>query len=1322
MKKIFLSLFIALTTLSVFAQTELPKGRATGTDTYSVTISSASATLKDGIQIVMKLINTNTGASTLKLNSLAVKAIELNGAALAVGDIPANVYMLYTYNSSAKAWQVSKPGASPSASTDWALAGNAATTPGTDFVGTTDAQDLVIKTNNAEAIRIESSGDVGVGIAVPLSLFQVAGPIRTGEASTTDGSLVFQNSTNAFTLTINSGVTSGSHAWTLPLAQGGASEFLQNNGAGVLSWAAAGDVLGAGNGVLNSLAYWTDANTIDDVAAITASRALESDANGLPVASATTSTELGYVNGVTSAIQTQLDTKYTDGGNSFGATARLGTNDANILEIETNNTLAFTVKADQNIFGSERMAIGADLFGATLTSAARDFRHSTWIEGVELNYVASSSQNASAVGATVLGLRARGTTGAPTITQNNNNILDVFGYSYDGTNYEESAGMRLEVDGVTANDDTPGRVVLCTTPSGAVSMIERFRIDNAGDVYIGNNSGTSVGLLTLGEAGTKIGTISFAGNTSGNVLVQPAAAAGTWTLTLPVNDGDANQFLQTNGSGVASWASTIAETLAATLTAGNSTGATDISMDEGQSVIYNTAAGGPFTGDLDGPTLTGNKVWTLPDNTGTVALTSDIPATETLAATLTAGNTTGATDISITEGQSIVYNTAAGGPFTGSIDGPTLTGNKTWTFPDNTGTIALTSQLLENTDITLAGNRIITGGANTLDITSTVIDGFSVDGTTFSVDGNTNRVGIGTAAPSTTLDLVGTFQYVDGNEGAGKLLQSDGSGNASWATVSSLISGLGAADATNTIDNTLYAQQWDWSTATTEIPLTLTANGLSSGSLLALSSTSTAAASGTNKLLNILTTGANAVAGQTTYGAHITNTHSTNTSTNVAGYFSATGGATANYAIIAENGNSGFGLTAPTATIHGKGSGATSATFGLKIDNSASAPRVYGRDDGVLIINGSSPVATALDVIDGIAGLKTTINFQVRQIGPGVKLLAVKGNGSFEAGWSASVNNTDHSTAIGISASVTVDQGTAIGPSSSVTGGNSVAIGTEVDADATNNTVIGRFGRTSADGAMLMGRFESALKVDNATANSIMFGALSDIPTLTILPALNSSGTVGKVGIGTITPAAEFEVSPVALTSLASTVERSSSIYDYSAIKQWLAGAIAKQRESVTIASTYSFTGASTVTDAATFSIEGAPIEGTNATITNAYALWVESGISKFSGRVQETQGADVASATNITLGADGNSFELTGTTQVDLILITGWQNGATITLIANESVTVADAVATSGSNVTIHLAGSANFAMTAEDTLTLKLCETTAGGQAWREIARTAI
>ncbi|MBN3033946.1 MAG: hypothetical protein JW861_00020, partial [Bacteroidales bacterium] len=46
------------------------------------------------------------------------------------------------------------------------------------------------------------------------------------------------------------------------------------------------------------------------------------------------------------------------------------------------------------------------------------------------------------------------------------------------------------------------------------------------------------------------------------------------------------------------------------------------------------------------------------------------------------------------------------------------------------------------------------------------------------------NVGIGNSFPSATLDLVGTFKYVDGNEGAGKVLTSDANGNATWQTPS----------------------------------------------------------------------------------------------------------------------------------------------------------------------------------------------------------------------------------------------------------------------------------------------------------------------------------------------------------------------------------------------------------------------------------------------------------------------------------------------------------------------------------------------------------
>ena len=44
------------------------------------------------------------------------------------------------------------------------------------------------------------------------------------------------------------------------------------------------------------------------------------------------------------------------------------------------------------------------------------------------------------------------------------------------------------------------------------------------------------------------------------------------------------------------------------------------------------------------------------------------------------------------------------------------------------------------------------------------------------------NVGIGTSNPDNNLDVVGTFQYKDGNQGAGKILTSDSDGNTAWAS------------------------------------------------------------------------------------------------------------------------------------------------------------------------------------------------------------------------------------------------------------------------------------------------------------------------------------------------------------------------------------------------------------------------------------------------------------------------------------------------------------------------------------------------------------
>ena len=73
-------------------------------------------------------------------------------------------------------------------------------------------------------------------------------------------------------------------------------------------------------------------------------------------------------------------------------------------------------------------------------------------------------------------------------------------------------------------------------------------------IFYSADTHTFTGTVNLGTAGSLTGVMTLSGVTSGTITIQPASAAGTYTLTLPTDDGTASQFLQTNGSGVLSWA------------------------------------------------------------------------------------------------------------------------------------------------------------------------------------------------------------------------------------------------------------------------------------------------------------------------------------------------------------------------------------------------------------------------------------------------------------------------------------------------------------------------------------------------------------------------------------------------------------------------------------------------------------------------------------------------------------------------------------------------------------------------------------------------
>lgn len=111
-----------------------------------------------------------------------------------------------------------------------------------------------------------------------------------------------------------------------------------------------------------------------------------------------------------------------------------------------------------------------------------------------------------------------------------------------------------------------------------------------------------------------------------------------------------------------------------------------------------------------------------------------------------------------------------------------------------------------------------------------------------------------------------------------------------------------------------------------------------------------------------------------------------------------------------------------------------------------------------------------------------------------------------------------------------------------------------------------------------------------------------------------------------------FKITPVANTGQTASTEINGFTYD-AYTKQWETGALTNQREFVVNAPTYAFVAASTITNAATLYVSGAPIAGTNATITNQYSIWTGGGTIRYDG-----SGVALGGGSTATLGTIGGS------------------------------------------------------------------------------------
>jgi uncharacterized protein (DUF2147 family) len=529
---------------------------------------------------------------------------------------------------------------------------------------------------------------------------------------------------------------------------------------------------GGGSGTVNSgtqyqIAYYATSGTaVSGAAAITANRALISDANGVPTHATTTATEIGYVNGVTSAIQTQLNAKQatiseSDDFLTFSSNV-LGTN-TTPQALTDGATITWTtasgVNASVTLGGNRTLSIGTPQSGKTYviqvtqdgtggrtltlpgggsatlaTTASATTLLAGYYNGSTWTWKSDAAGGTGTVTSVNITQPAAGITasGGPVTTSGSitlalaNDLAGVEGLAANGI------ATRTATDTWTVRTMTGTTNRLTVTNGDGVSGNPTFDISSS---YVGQSTITTLGTITTGTwTGTDIAYANIAQASARSVL----GVTGNATADVAAIQGTANQVLRVNSAGTAL-----------------AFGSIDVSSSSAVTGIMAAANGGTGNGffAVSGP-ATSTKTFTFPNASATV-LTDNALVTAAQGGTgngFTAftGPTTSTKTFTLPNASATILTTnalvtgAQGGTNNGFTEftGPAST-TKTFTLPNASATILTT-----NAAVTVAqggtGATTLTGilkgnGTSAFTAATAGTDYYAPGGTDVAVaDGGTN--------------------------------------------------------------------------------------------------------------------------------------------------------------------------------------------------------------------------------------------------------------------------------------------------------------------------------------------------------------------------------------------------------------------------------------------------------------------------------------------------------------------------------------------------------------------------------------------------------
>jgi hypothetical protein len=277
--------------------------------------------------------------------------------------------------------------------------------------------------------------------------------------------------------------------------------------AGRFKFSASGGGGGSGtvnSGTANRLTYYASTGTaVSALAAITASRLLVSNASGLPTHSAVTATEAGYLAGVTSAIQTQLDGKQatltigsvigsaTAGSILFaGSGGAIAQDNASLFFDDTFNRLGVGTNAPEYVFHTVGgTAGGFAMFERTTTAT-------TGSQGTIIVLARTSNTMANTFGAQMT-----------YAIEDSDNVLN---------------GVAATVGAMANSQDNSGNYSIYTASAGTLAHV----------ASAGFNGTFSIGGSAAITSGSRLDvSVTRSASNTGNVGVNFSTRSGTFTDT-----------------------------------------------------------------------------------------------------------------------------------------------------------------------------------------------------------------------------------------------------------------------------------------------------------------------------------------------------------------------------------------------------------------------------------------------------------------------------------------------------------------------------------------------------------------------------------------------------------------------------------------------------------------------------------------------------------------------------------------------------------------------------------------------------------------------